>query len=1325
MSFEGKKREGHSVEHRTETKGRLHDAKFAQPPDQKTNTCQFTQTERTNTPINIPNHTYHSSHTNAAVQTTEVPSMEPTEQEMQSWIEQLTSDSVQRALSAAETVGYDQMEIQQIAQNLAYEQESIPIVHVPNDNRPYIRVDVNNNKRYPLLDSGAMVCVISYVQEEELNSYNQRILPCSMTVSTVTQADHQVTGVMWLQYEIGERTACIPTVVMKSHRSYFIVGMNFFKAFDIQFIWGDACTCAPKVMPWGKDRPAPYKQFMPPATEKHNDEPIGGEKSNDSPTPCKITTTQTGPTTSMNIGMISLAHRLSNCQLNRLRTRLGRSGSINDTPGGEPTLAQTEHASNFMGNKFEQARKCVENINNSLFHRNTYTRYETDVEMDECAWLSDPDSLTNQAPADVSVAELALTLLKGMPTPNFYVAEIAMQNDIITATDEHDTLIDIQPQKHCCVSEPHTLTSEQQQQLDEVMKEFPYTSESGPLNCTHVYTQKINTGNALPEMRKQYQMSPYVLAEVEKEIEKLIERSIIEPIDFSAWRWPILWVKKKNGGGRICVDARGLNKITIRDAYPTLKVDAILQNLPNAKFISCLDMTQAFHQIPIAPEDRDKTAFAVGHRFYRYTRALMGFTNSPADLAKVLDKVFGDMMPKVYHYVDDFVILSATFEEHIALLREVAKRLREANLTISQEKSSFCYKRVTFLGYVLAEEGLSANPERIKPIVEYKRPETVKEMRRLIGMIGWYRRFLPNIAATLAPLTDLMKGDSKLKIRWNERAEGAFEAVKMALMSPAILAPADYTLPYKIYTDASLTAGAAVLTQMQKGQEKVIAFHSAKFSVTQSNYSATERECLAVLMGVEKFRPYIDGVQFTVVTDHASLKWLQNLKEPHGKLARWAVRLQAFDIVFEHRPGTQMVVPDALSRSVELVDLNASTNDRWYLKMYELAKDQKVKRYKISNGLLYHMGRYDIRTGDNRWSLCVPNEKVSEVLAEQHDNASHPGYWKTLKSAQRMYYWPKMYEQMSDHIRACKVCKQIKHTNENTRVPIENYRDPISVGRVLSLDLIGPLPSSSIRRYQWVIVAVDVFSKYVFAKACTHATTNIITDFLEKEIFYRFDTPEILITDNGTQFTAEKFKQFTEEHGIAHVFTPVYHPQANPVESSNKTIKQLLRAELIEKLSHAEWSSYLNKVIMRINTTPRLPTGFSPHFLAFGREKVQQGTEHRIINDENSENVRENEHDQREVIYEQAAEEQRHAFEINKNRYNLRASKRSFNPGDNVWINVQKQSCAAEKYSQKLGPKRKCAYVKQRVDGSSDMYELVDGNNKPIGTYHATQMQTR
>lgn len=184
----------------------------------------------------------------------------------------------------------------------------------------------------------------------------------------------------------------------------------------------------------------------------------------------------------------------------------------------------------------------------------------------------------------------------------------------------------------------------------------------------------------------------------------------------------------------------------------------------------------------------------------------------------------------------------------------------------------------------------------------------MKELRRLIGLVGWYRRFIPRAAELLAPLSDSTKGDTKRKIEWSDEAEKAFEGVKKALTEAPILASPDYKLPYTIYTDASLVAGAAVLTQVQNGEEKVIAFHSAKFSRTQQKYSATERECLAVLMGVEKFRPYIDGVEIKVITDHASLRWLQNLKEPHGKLARWAVRLQAFKIVFEHRAGRLMVL---------------------------------------------------------------------------------------------------------------------------------------------------------------------------------------------------------------------------------------------------------------------------------------------------------------------------------------------------------------------------------------------------------------------------------
>lgn len=306
----------------------------------------------------------------------------------------------------------------------------------------------------------------------------------------------------------------------------------------------------------------------------------------------------------------------------------------------------------------------------------------------------------------------------------------------------------------------------------------------------------------------------------------------------------------------------------------------------------------------------------------------MGFRNSAADLAKILDKVFGDLMPNVYYYVDDFVLLSSTFEEHLQLLKEVAKTMKKANLSISREKSSFCYTRVAFLGYVLTKDGLQANNERIQPIHDYPRPKTIKELRR----------FIQNAAELLAPLTSLVKGESKAKVEWSDEAEESFLRTKCALTSPAMLVSPNYALPFKIYTDASLVAGGAVLTQEQEGVERVIAFHSVKFSRTQQNYSATERECLAVISAVEKFRPYVDGVAFTVVIDHSSLRWLQNLKEPHGKLARWAVRLQAYDIKFVHRPGKQMVVPDALSRAIDAIEIEAEheTQDQWYKKMFAL-----------------------------------------------------------------------------------------------------------------------------------------------------------------------------------------------------------------------------------------------------------------------------------------------------------------------------------------------------------------------------------------------------
>lgn len=1199
-------------------------------------------------------------------------------------LEALTLQSIEKALAQVDVADYTVRPSGVEINSLFSSANAPPIYQIPNDNRPYVCILANGFECLPLLDSGSMVCIIVYRTDEELIPFKGQIEPCSTKISTISRENTQCTGLMNIRYSFCQQQRTIPTLLFKSTRSQFIVGINFWHAFGITFAWNGNGQSKNKPM----DTKA-AESTVPNDTKSISSVGIENEEMIMEPN------VDSEPDVQPN-GIFHIASHTQYAR--RIRSYVPRW--------------QREKAKVLSIMK----PMALEVVRQAEYVAPIYTCYES-VEEKSSETQRQGESVDDSTPW--SPVQMVLAMLRDMPQ-TVHVHEIQVQTSIRTAEGALDSINDITPEKHACISQPHQLTTQQQSLLDEVLKEFPYTPESGPLNITNVYTQRINTGEAIPQIRKQYPLSPYILAEVEKEIENLIARDIIEPIAFSPWRWPILWVKKKTGGGRICVDARGLNKITVPDAYPTLNVDTILRNLPKAKYISCLDMTQAFHQIQIHPDDRMKTSFAVGHRFFCFKRAIMGFINSPADLAKVLDLVFGDMIPNVYHYVDDFVLVSSTFEEHIELLRKVAHRLKRANLTISREKSSFCFSRVTFLGYVLTKEGLQANPERIRPILEYPKPKTVKELRRWVGLVGWYRRFIENAAELLAPLTDIMKGESKSRLEWTSEAEEAFIQTKRVMLSPAILSSPDYSLPFKIYTDASLVAGAAVLTQVQDGKEKVIAFHSAKFSKTQQNYSATERECLAVISGVEKFRPYIDGVPFTVVTDHSSLRWLQNLREPHGKLARWAVRLQAFDITFEHRPGRLMVVPDALSRAVDIIEIESQldTSDKWYNRSYSFASTGKANRYKIENGILYRKGNISVDTGDQLWTVCLPHEKVKEALIEKHDNQSHIGFWKTLKAVQKSYYWPTMQSQIYEYVSQCKICKQIKPSTENTRVATGKYQHPISVGRVLSVDLVGPLPASKYHKHMWLMVAVDVFSKYVFAKSVTRATAAVITDWIEKDIFYKFNVPEKLVSDNGTQFTSEWFATFLKAYRVEHVTTPVYHPQPNQVEATNKSIKQLLRAELIEQSEHTDWASYVHKVIMRLNTNARMPVGKSPHFIVYGREKNMTGDEHRLLNDLNKPIG--DEQEKREAIYEDAASRQRHAYEINRRRHDLRATVRKFKPGDLVYVQIHRQSNAGEKYTQKLAPLKKQAIIKEAI--GSDTYILTDWKQQEIGKYHAVDI---
>lgn len=296
-------------------------------------------------------------------------------------------------------------------------------------------------------------------------------------------------------------------------------------------------------------------------------------------------------------------------------------------------------------------------------------------------------------------------------------------------------------------------------------------------------------------------------------------------------------------------------------------------------------------------------------------------------------------------------------------------------------------------------------------------------------------------------------------IEWNDEANKPFMLLKEKLTTTPVLAMADYSRPFRIYSDASLIAGAAVLTQTFDDGEKVIQYFSKKFTPPQQNYSATERECLAVLLSVEKFRPYVEGVPFTVVTDHAALKWLMSLKDPKGRLARWALRLQAYQMTIEHKAGKHMEMPDALSRAVALISIDSqNTKDPWYRKFMKRAQNEPLDRFKISDGKLFHRLKFTSYSGERLWTLCVPSEQRDETIREHHDNYSHQGIWKTYRRMRNFYYWPNMLETIYQYVRKCETCRVSKPSNENTRTEHGNYREPKAPGRQLSIDLIGKLP---------------------------------------------------------------------------------------------------------------------------------------------------------------------------------------------------------------------------------------------------------------------------
>jgi len=438
------------------------------------------------------------------------------------------------------------------------------------------------------------------------------------------------------------------------------------------------------------------------------------------------------------------------------------------------------------------------------------------------------------------------------------------------------------------------------------------------LGATSVIKHGIVTTDQTPVHVKQYRFPPVHKSEIDNQTTSLLKDGIIEQ-SLSPYNSPIWIVPKKadshgNRRWRMVIDYRKLNEKTVGDAYPLPNIIEILDQLGSAKYFSVFDLASGFHQIPVEPADAHKTAFSTPFGHYQFTRMPFGLKNAPATFQRLMDHVLTGMQgAELFVYLDDIIIYARSLREHEIKYQKLITRLRAANLKLQPDKCEFLRKEITYLGHIIGEDGVKPDPKKLEAVRNFTRPTNPKQIKQFLGLVGYYRRFIPGFAKIARPLTQLLKKDAPFA--WGPQQENGFCILRDHLLKEPILQYPNFEKPFNITTDASGYAIAAILSQGPIGKDLPIAYCSRLLNQAEQNYSTIEKELLAIVYAVQYYRPYIYGNEFNLITDHKPLVWLNSIKDPTSRLTKWGLKLAEYTYKVIYKPGTANINVDALSRN--------------------------------------------------------------------------------------------------------------------------------------------------------------------------------------------------------------------------------------------------------------------------------------------------------------------------------------------------------------------------------------------------------------------------
>ena len=791
---------------------------------------------------------------------------------------------------------------------------------------------------------------------------------------------------------------------------------------------------------------------------------------------------------------------------------------------------------------------------------------------------------------------------------------------------------------------------EREQALDLLMAYNDLFSTGSEYGRTDLVEHEINTTEQAPIRCKSRPINPALEPQLRAQIDQWMKEDVIEPSS-SPWSFPLLAVPKKNGKLRWVTDFRRLNEVTIKDAFPLPHIEDNLARLSKSSIFSALDGTGAYHVVPVRKKDREKTAFSTPWGLFQYKRMPFGLANAPSCYSRLVQKVLEGIPPEIATvYLDDTAVHSRTFRGHLKSLARVLEAYRKGGLRLNPEKCQLFQNEIEYLGHVVSNKGISVPPKYTEIIRTWPYPTTVAEVRTFLGKMSYFRKFIPKFSQVAAPLMDFVSQEQVEPIPETPEAMDAFKELKERLISSPILAYPQFDgEPFIVDTDFSSLSLGGVLSQVQDGKERVIAYGARRTNKAERNYSSNKGEILAVIHFLKTWKYYLLHRPFILRTDHSALRWLNTMQEPQGLILRWLDLLANYQFTIEFRAGSKHGNADSLSRTTHgepceenedqegeraqsmLAPLSMPhlhghlgldvlrteqgkdetlahiirylKEDKWPEEPELRSLDPELRLYvglrpqlSIKNNLLVR--EREIVGRGKQMVYCVPRALQAQIMKKCHKDVLHRGENATMDQTAQRFFFPSMSVQAHLTVQQCTVCQRNQKAPKHQKHTLISYSDSHPFSR-LSIDFVGPLKESK-NGNRYILTMRDCFTRWIEGVACEDMLATTVARTLEKEIFSRYGLPEVVHSDRGANFTSALMKAVYEELNIARTMTPAFSPQSNPVERTHRDLGQLLRASVDEH--GQDWEECLPACLWAIRVAKNRSTGYSPFFMLFGRD---------------------------------------------------------------------------------------------------------------------------